>query len=460
MDEKYSATLAELGTLPAQQQKLGVDVLAASLKDEPNSSSQGGNQADITDFAVALSLALSRRNEQEYPALAEWPDYVESREVLEAIQRIWRRIGEGKEGEEYVANLKEAAAEAQLAINRHLNWGTKLWQDIQRWWWVIVIGLSAFLGIAINHIRLQRIAGRRQKETIRALEQATQAEKEKLLALEAADARQREKIQALERAAQAETERRQAMEIASDQLREKVQAFERAAQAEKGRLLALRLYRAKIHEQLHAYGAKLIDFANSQIEDIRAPLGEYGRHISNDFNGHLAEITKAVATEMERQHDSMDALTIINEAYQGAEIEFKAAWAQSAPKVALTLSQDLDRWRLPRFPHLLIVILQEWFYNCLKEMAANPPRQMSIEVRVSEDNQPTTLRIVSPNSIPETDANVFLEDASSSLDDSGHGIPLIRDLLRFGFDIKASCQLQSDGSTILSIPVPFARSSK
>jgi hypothetical protein len=464
LDERYSAKLAELGTLPAQQQKLGVDVLAASLKDEPNSSSQGGNQADITDFAVALSLALSRRNEQEYPALAEWPDYVESREVLEAIQRIWRRIGEGKEGEEDVANLKEAAAEAQLAINRHLNWWTKLWQDIRRWWWVIVIGLSAFLAIAINHIRLQRIAGRRQKETIRALEQATQAEKEKLLALETADASQREKIQALELAGQAEKERRQALEIASHQLHDKVQALERAAQAEKGRLLALRLYRAKVHEQLHAYGAKLIDLAESRSDNLRATLTEYGSHISTIFNHHLAATTKAVASEvaveMEGYHEPKDMRKIVDDAYRGAEIEFKAAWARHAPAVSLILNPDLEQWRLSRLPNLLIVVLQEWFYNCLKEIEARSPHQPTIEARVDEDYQATVLRIVSPLPIAEANSVIFEQDASLSSEESGHGIPLIRDILWYGFEVKASCQTQPDGRTILSIPILFARSSK
>ncbi len=460
MDEKYSTTLAELGTLPAQQQKLGVDILSASLKDETDRSSNTGGQEGITDFAVALSLALSRRTEQEYPALAEWPDYVESNEVLDALQLVWRRIGDGKEGEEDLAILKAAAAEAQLAINQRLNRWTKLWQDIQRWWWAIVIVLLAFLIIAVNQIRLQRIAVRRQKETIQALEQVTLAEKQRLLALEAADAEQREKIRALERASQAEKEMRMALEIASDQLRGKVQALEQASQAEKGRLLALRLYRSKIHEQLHAYGAKLIDFAESQAEDLCATLAEYGRHIGNVFNRHLAATTRAVAIEMERQHDSMDVRAIVNEAYQGAEIEFKAAWARSAPNISLALDQGLGHWRLPQLPHLLMVILQEWFYNCLKEADARPLREPAIEVRVDEDQQATLLNIVSPHPIAEAIANIFLQDASSSSEDSGHGIPLIRDILWFGFEAKANCRTQSDGRTVLSIPILFARSMK
>lgn len=458
MDEKYSVTLAELGTLPAQQQKLGVDILSASLKDEAGSSSHAGDQGGITEFAVALSLALSRRTEQEYPALAEWPDYVESNEVLEAIQRVWRRIGEGKEGEEELANLKAAAAEAQLAINQHLNWPTKLWQGIQRWWWVIVIGLSAFLAIAVSHIRLQWIAGRRQKETIRALEQASQAEKETLRALEVADAQQREKIQALELAGQAEKERRQALEIASDQLGEKVQALERAAQAEKGRLLALRLYRAKTHELLKAYGTRIENFASSDAENMREALADYGRHIGTKFDAHLSSTTLAVASEMEKPHDPMDFKQIAREAYEGAEIEFKAAWAETPPSVELVLGQDLEQWMLPNTPHVLIVTLQEWLYNCLKEISVRHPERPKIDIQVSSAGRATELRVTSPIPILSEKAAKFSDEPSSSFSISAQGIPLIRDLLWYGFGVTADCRSAPEGPTILSIPLPFARS--
>jgi hypothetical protein len=167
LDEKYSKTLVELGTLPAQQQKYGVDTLGASLKDK-STSSQGGDHDSSTEFAIALSLALSRRTEQEYPALAEWPDYVESREVLEAIQRIWRRIGEGQASNDAVASLIAAAEDAELAVNRHLDWRVKFEEDVKRWWQFIAItlisGLLAAIAIVLRELRISKEQERASSE--------------------------------------------------------------------------------------------------------------------------------------------------------------------------------------------------------------------------------------------------------------------------------------------------------
>ena len=137
-DKEFSTMLAELGTLPAQRQQLGEDVLRASLLSETEGS---GAQEWGTEFTVALRVALARREENEYPALAEWPEYVESREVLEAIQRVWRRIGEGGDTED----LKAAAAEAQHAINRNLDLTTRLFEDARHWYWLIIVGLMTLI---------------------------------------------------------------------------------------------------------------------------------------------------------------------------------------------------------------------------------------------------------------------------------------------------------------------------
>lgn len=157
-DTTYSKTLAELGTLPAQRQQLGVEALRASLQDAAGGvASQGWD----SEFAIALSLALSQRKENEHPELADWPEYVESREVLEAIQRIWRRIGEGGNNPEAWANLKAAAEDAQLAVNRNLDPQTRLTEDIRRWQWLIAAGLMALV-VAISYREIHN-SRRREK---------------------------------------------------------------------------------------------------------------------------------------------------------------------------------------------------------------------------------------------------------------------------------------------------------
>lgn len=230
-DDSYSATLAEIGTLPAQRQQFGIDILRTALRVKPDSASNSNDEDGSTEFAIALSLALSRRSEQEYPAIAEWPEYFESREVLEAIQRIWRRIGEGGTGENAKENLKVAAADAERMINRNFNWRIRLWEDIERQW-PIVVGLLIFLvtllgGFLWVQIGKTRERGKRiqaQAEVIIEREERIQAQAEAIQARE-------QEIQALEQAANAEKERAKVVDEwakALDQVR-KVRGFTSAA---------------------------------------------------------------------------------------------------------------------------------------------------------------------------------------------------------------------------------------
>jgi ABC-type glycerol-3-phosphate transport system substrate-binding protein len=411
-DEKYSATLAELGTLPAQQQKFGIDTLSSSLKDNPGSPSRGSNQTGATDFAVALSLALSRRSEQEYPALAEWPDYLESREVLEAIQRIWRRIGLGKEGEEDVANLKEAAAEAQLAINQHLNWRTKLWQDIQQSWWAIVIGMSALLAITINQLRLQRA---------------------------------------------------------------KLQALGRAARAEKGKHLALRLYQARMHDLTKIYGSNFAESADgvkrainslpNPTEQVHAEcqrkldaLKNYGQYVATVFTHNSSRITIAICEEMENPVKPTLIQEIVTRAYEGAKMEFKAVYALDAPVVSLNAHRSLDGWSLSELPTSMEVAILEWFFNCLKAVTEASAQEPKIEVQVEENARQLFLCILSPVPVPEEKRKIISEPPSLHLGSSSQGLPLIRDILWYGFESKATCENLPTGQALLSIPIKLTRS--
>lgn len=160
-DEEYTSWLAELGHLPAQRPDYGLNNFVAPLEDGPGRAAGAGVSPGLVNFGVVLGVALERREGLEYPPLEEWPTVLESQDVLESFQRIWRRIGEGN-----VAEVEASAASAQLAINRHINFRTRLVEGVRNQWQLIVAGLSLIIAatfvFVIKHSRM-KVNGERER---------------------------------------------------------------------------------------------------------------------------------------------------------------------------------------------------------------------------------------------------------------------------------------------------------
>jgi ABC-type glycerol-3-phosphate transport system substrate-binding protein len=135
-DPSYTDTLSELGDLPAQSPNFGIDKLVASLSDNSPAESQAEDSAKV--MAATLDSVLKNRSEQEYPAIAEWPTNVESREVLESLQRIWRTIGGMGTP---TTSLETCAAEAELRINQQIDRWTRWREGFRKWWPLTAVGL-------------------------------------------------------------------------------------------------------------------------------------------------------------------------------------------------------------------------------------------------------------------------------------------------------------------------------
>lgn len=106
----------------------------------------------LDDFAAAVYTAIKQG--REYTPAASWPIELESREVLESFERLWRRIGEWDEQEASRMRIEEAATETELTINRRIHWPTRLW-----WQWrgplAVMVALVAFAVIGLRHTRIR-----------------------------------------------------------------------------------------------------------------------------------------------------------------------------------------------------------------------------------------------------------------------------------------------------------------
>ena len=98
---------AENGYLPAQNSDFGLGVLLDML---------GGSSCKKAKNAIGL-IKTAIKEGREYACTPEWPTRMESIEVLEAMQTLWRRIGEGD-----AELVREYAGKAEMMINSRIYW--------------------------------------------------------------------------------------------------------------------------------------------------------------------------------------------------------------------------------------------------------------------------------------------------------------------------------------------------
>jgi ABC-type glycerol-3-phosphate transport system substrate-binding protein len=224
-DEAYTKVLSELGFLPAQREDFGIADMMTTLVDQADTRAS----REIEAFAAVVRQALAKG--REYPVYAAWPTELESRDVLESLQRLWRRIGEWNEANVSKGRIEAAAAEAELTINRRINWRVKWWEDWKRVLPLFGIGLIAVIGLVLG--QRQRYRFRQEQELIKrkALEERAQAEAARAKASEAKALMEADRAKVLEEKAQAEAERAKLLEQIAHAEAERANALEERAKA-------------------------------------------------------------------------------------------------------------------------------------------------------------------------------------------------------------------------------------
>jgi hypothetical protein len=385
-----------------------------------------GVEPRAMEFKPAVLAILKNRDSLEYPASARFPD-VEAADSLDAFQRLWRRIseagGDERNDERADDRIILAAKEVEWTINRQIYTPTRIWAWLTSYGWIIIpavmVGLLAVIWLLVRSRRVHRRL-----------------------------------------------------------------------------MLALKMYLAKLHSQVHGYGCRVIELAKNNVADREQKLHQYGKHIAVVFSDYLRERAVEVDLEIQGYDIDVDARMITEQAYQGAIIEYQAAEAEPPATLPLILDPALATWRLRKLPHVLVAILAEWFFNYLKnvpDVAAEAHQAQASVVPGSFLRRPR-LRIVT--SVPlsrihmkklsrrETreeekkklraarrerkDAGTTSANSAHELQGAGprqainppaprggHGLPLIRELLWYGFKTEATCYLNASRETVLEIPIPL-----
>ena len=147
-DDQYTTVLARNGHLPSQRPGYGMEILLDSV------GGGGAGGANLFTQAVQQATLHGRR----LPDLAEWPTQIESTEILEAFQRIWRRIGDGN-----IEGLRREAAVAETALNLRINHVSQLRAGLAHFWWLSMLAGTVVLTVVIGALVRTRRALRREE---------------------------------------------------------------------------------------------------------------------------------------------------------------------------------------------------------------------------------------------------------------------------------------------------------
>lgn len=320
---KYVALLARQGHLPAQSSDLGIETLRTSV-----GASEG----------LAKLIRKAVRDGREYPELATWATEVESRDVIESMQRLWRRIGEGGPRD----RIQHAAEEAERAINLRIDPWTQFLQFLATYGVRIAGGvLVVFAGLWYIH---------------------------------------RKQLSA----------RDQLIILHNDILRRRAYVLESRA----GEYLADAHHRTPA--QLMDLSRKLADaltathrFEADLRDELRRPAG-IGK-VLRLFGRRLDTPSKAPAP--------MSLSDVVNRAWDIALKEYDFAYPQpdrDRPELVVPEEEELANWQLSRFPCICEAVLQQWMYNSLKEADKDPSKGNRVEVSLLLRNgRPLGLKVLS-----------------------------------------------------------------
>jgi hypothetical protein len=224
----------------------------------------------------------------------------------------------------------------------------------------------------------------------------------------------------------------------------RVARTERArAEEEQEKNVALSLVVAEDHGRMRAqvWALQSLEENCSDSETLRA---SFQLHIGNvsRYGELLKTLTTKLCLELAGERVPVTTMEIAKQAFEVAKVDYAASFPKNQmPEMDLDCSPSLMQWGLTRSPSLLVLILSEWFFNCLKEPTDTAAHISLIKILVRQTPaRASELVIVSPTVIAPERARVFERNGATRAHSPGRGISLMRDLLWYGFKATAHCE--------------------
>jgi hypothetical protein len=421
-DEEFTRVLAEAGHLPSGRPGYGVDILLNEVAGDYSGP-------EPSRFIANIQTAIDQGS--QYPQIESWPTAVENREVLEALQTVWRRIAQRD-----TEGIEKAAATAEWAINARMNWYYRVLDGVRRAWAPIamVLFLAATIVIAFA------------TRSVRAAQERNRAERGRLEA-------ERGRLDA-------EGGRLTAEKRALDLDKEKVEAELKRVEAERSRILLLLLQRAYRHDAAKFLGDNFFEIATAASHEnwpacqVVEAVRELSLHFKRSLVPHFDEIVEGQFREMFGEGASLPLNELCDKAYDGARYIFEARQRRKSPEIRF-LPEGLANWKIDINPFALLVALEEWFLNSIDHINGRQWSDPMISITV----QSADLAIESTGVISEENRAVFDQNpGAADLGATRRGLPLIRNILYYAYGTRVSVSQDASRNLIVfRVPVPFVR---
>jgi len=199
----------------------------------------------------------------------------------------------------------------------------------------------------------------------------------------------------------------------------------------------LHLYRAARHESARILGDNVKDLHEQARTGVLThdALMEWLLKLANLYtapNDGLVGYMASLGEDLVRQIQGVEASANLNEvvmrAFNGGRLFYKASQLMRSPTVTL-VPKGLGDWRVVRYPALATVVLQEWFFNCLREIDFS-----GIGSVITVEVQNGAVLIESSGNLTEEQIATLRDPPSRGLlQANAHGLVLIRDICRYAF---------------------------
>lgn len=223
-------------------------------------------------------------------------------------------------------------------------------------------------------------------------------------------------------------------------------------------ITTLHLYRASRHESskilgdnvkdLHSRAAK-DELTGEQLVSSLQHLAQLYTSVPDGLADYMGKLSNDLVRQIQGVKASENLYKVVMRGFDGAQLFYQASHLLRAPSVTL-VPKGLDTWRIGRYPALAAVILQEWFFNCIRETDfSGVGSVISIEVHdhgvLIESHGDLTSDQIQTLTDPPT---------RGVLEATAHGLVLIRDICYHAFGSRVKVD-QSDHAIRLSIPFPL-----
>ena len=420
-DPEFTSVLAEAGHLPAGRPGYGIDILVGSMS---------GREVDAETEQFARDVQKAIDQGRTYPPIDAWPTAVENKQVLEALQNVWRRMGE-----QNADGLRKAARQAEWTINARTHWGYWLLDRVLQAWQVITIVLLA-ASVVVIFLIISRI---------KAFKAAVQAQERQVEAQAAAVQAQEERV------------RSQAELIEAEQ--KNVLEEKKRVKAERDLGLSLNLLMAHRHEAAKFLGDNLRELAEEaaynrwEAADVIGQVQRLSVLFKDLLVPHIEDVSRNQLSELTGRPARLCLNSVVDKAYNGARYIFEAKNRMPPPYVHFACD-GLSGWYLETLPHAAVMILEEWFLNCIKYFHWLQMEEPRIKVSVSEG---TLLGVRSSGSISKREAAMLEQEplGAAAVDGDHQGLALIRNILRYAYGVAASITT-ADDEIELRLPLPLS----